>query len=53
MARPLRIEYEGAFYHVLVRGERRDAIFTQDGDKEKFLVKLAETVEKYRLLIHA
>lgn len=53
MARPLRIEYEGAFYHVLARGERRDDIFIQDGDKEKFLVKLAETAEKYRLLIHA
>ncbi len=53
MARPLRIEYEGAFYHVLARGERREDIFTQDGDKEKFLVKLAETAEKFRLLIHA
>jgi putative transposase len=53
MARPLRIEYAGAFYHVLARGERRDDIFTQDGDKDKFLIKLAETAEKFRLLIHA
>jgi putative transposase len=53
MARPLRIEYEGAFYHVIARGERREDIFTSDGDKERFLVKLAETNEKFRLLIHA
>lgn len=53
MARPLRIEYEGAFYHVIARGERREDIFTNDSDKDKFLVKLAETAEKFRLLVHA
>jgi putative transposase len=53
MARPLRIEYAGAFYHVLARGERRDEIFIHDGDKDKFLIKLGETAEKFRLLIHA
>lgn len=53
MSRPLRIEYENAFYHVIVRGERRDAIFTCFADKEKFLIKLGETAEKYRLLVHA
>ncbi|MBU4404817.1 MAG: hypothetical protein L6428_00190 [Candidatus Aminicenantes bacterium] len=37
MSRPLRIEYENAFYHVIARGERRDAIFTCPADKEKFL----------------
>jgi hypothetical protein len=30
----LRIEYENAFYHVIARGERRDSIFTCDGDKD-------------------
>lgn len=53
MSRPLRIEYENAFYHVIARGERRDAIFNCPADKDKFLVKLGETVEKYRLLVHA
>ncbi|MEI6614468.1 MAG: transposase [Chrysiogenales bacterium] len=53
MSRPLRIEYENAFYHVIARGERRDAIFNYPSDKEKFLVKLGETAEKYRLLVHA
>jgi len=53
MSRPLRIEYENAFYHVIARGERRDAIFTCPADKEKFLTKIAETTEKYQLLVHA
>lgn len=53
MARPLRIEYENAFYHVIARGERRDCIFTCPADKSKFLIKLGETAEKYGLLIHA
>jgi len=53
MARQLRIEYEHAFYHVISRGERRDNIFTCREDKEKFLKKLAETVEKYKLYLHA
>lgn len=53
MARPLRIEYENAFYHVIARGERRDVIFTCPADKSKFLIKLGETAEKYGLLIHA
>lgn len=53
MSRPLRIEYEGAFYHVICRGERRDDIFRCSTDKEKFLKKLGETVEKYGLFIHA
>ncbi len=53
MSRPLRVEYENAFYHVIARGERRDAIFNCPTDKEKFLIKLGETAEKYRLLVHA
>jgi putative transposase len=53
MSRPLRIEYDNAFYHVIVRGERRDSIFTCDGDKDKFLIKDGETAEKYQLLVHA
>jgi len=53
MARQLRIEYEHAFYHVISRGERRENIFTCPEDKDKFLKKLAETVEKYKLFLHA
>jgi REP element-mobilizing transposase RayT len=53
MSRPLRIEYENAFYHVIARGERRDSIFTCAADKDKFLIKVGDTVEKYQLLVHA
>lgn len=52
MARPLRIEYENAFYHVISRGERRENIFNSDADRDKFLEKLAQTAEKYQLVIH-
>jgi hypothetical protein len=37
MARPLRIEYPGAIYHVLSRGDRREAIFRTEADRELFL----------------
>jgi hypothetical protein len=37
MARPLRIEYEGALYHVLSRGDRREAIFFDEEDRREFL----------------
>lgn len=52
MARPHRIEYRGAFYHVISRGERRDNIFFDDGDRLKFLEKVGETVQKFGLKIH-
>ncbi len=52
MVRALRIEYPGAFYHVISRGERRDNIFYDDGDRLKFLEKLGETVQKFSLKIH-
>lgn len=34
MTRPLRIEYPGAFYHVMNRGQRQDAIVDDDYDRE-------------------
>ena len=37
MARPLRLEYAGAVYHVMARGNKRSAIFREDADREKFL----------------
>jgi putative transposase len=37
MARQLRIEFEGAFYHVTSRGNMRARIFFEDNDREKFL----------------
>ena len=37
MARPLRLEYAGALYHVTSRGDRREAIYENDADREAFL----------------
>ncbi|HYV43133.1 MAG TPA: transposase [Thermoanaerobaculia bacterium] len=36
MARPLRLEYSGAVYHVMARGHERSAVFRDDGHREKF-----------------
>ena len=41
MARHLRLEFEGAIYHVTARGNERSDIFRDDGDKRTFLEKLA------------
>jgi len=49
MARPIRVEYPYAIYHVISRGIRRDNIYREDDDKEKFLEKLKETKEKYNI----
>jgi len=53
MARPLRIEYPGAYYHVLARGHRKDLIFYSVRDRHEFLHRLHETAEKYNIRIHA
>jgi len=53
MARPLRIIYEGAFYHVTARGNERRRIFLSHRDYEKFLSYLAEAVHKYGVILHA
>jgi REP element-mobilizing transposase RayT len=43
MPRPPRIEYEGALYHVMCRGDRQEAIFKDDKDRRMFLETLGET----------
>jgi putative transposase len=53
MARALRIEYEGAVYHVTVRGNERRKIFFNKRDYEKFKEYLGEAKEKYRFVLHA
>jgi len=52
MARPLRIEYPGAFYHIIQRGIERKKIFAQDIDKEKFLSYLGLAHLAYNAIIH-
>jgi len=53
MARPLRIEFAGALYHITSRGDRREAIYEDDEDREMFLGVLAETVERFNWVCHA
>lgn len=53
MARPLRIEYHGALYHVTSRGDGRDDIYLDDEDKEVFLEVLAEVCERFNWVLHA
>ncbi len=47
MARKLRLQYEGAIYHVTVRGNGRRAIFKDFRDRERLLERLAESCETY------
>jgi len=53
MARPLRIDREDTFYHVLNRGNERRAIFRDDGDREGFLTRLGRCAERFGLEIYA
>jgi REP element-mobilizing transposase RayT len=53
MPRQLRIEYAGAIYHVLSRGDRKRAIFLDDVDRQDFLKTLAETCQKTGFEVHA
>lgn len=47
MARPLRIEFPGAIYHVTSRGDRREPIFDDDEDREVFLVIAGNALERF------
>lgn len=53
MARQPRIQYEGAYYHVMSRGDRREAIFEDDEDRRMFLRTLTEACEKSGWKIYA
>jgi len=53
MARPLRIQFAGALYHVVSRGNRKAAIFADDRDYAAFLGILGDVVQRYRWLCHA
>ena len=52
MARPLRIEYSGAFYHITSRGNERRDVFKSQRDREKFLSYLESATERYGAAIH-
>ena len=53
MSRPWRIEYEGAFYHLLSRGNERSDIFLNDKDRISFLDTVGEMSERYEIDIFA
>jgi Transposase and inactivated derivatives len=52
MARALRIEYPGAFYHVMHRGNAGADIFENERDREKVLEYFGKSVERYGIKIH-
>lgn len=53
MARPIRIEFSGALYHVTARGDRREAIYEDDADRECFLDVLGRVAEDFNWICHA
>ncbi len=53
MARPLRIEYSGAFYHITSRGNAKQLIFLTDQDRKKFLKILKLVIERTDWICHS
>lgn len=53
MARPLRLEYPGAIYHITSRGNAGNKIFRNDKDREHFLATLSFVIERFHWLCHA
>ncbi len=53
MARPLRIQFPGAFYHVTCRGNERRAIFLDDEDRGRFKKILINSLQIYHVVLHA
>ena len=52
MPRKLRVEYEGAIYHVMNRRDRREAIFLEDEDRPLFLETQGQACEKTAWQVH-
>lgn len=53
MARPLRLEFSGAIYHVTSRGDRREAIYEDDGDRSRWLGTLGKVCDRFNWRVHA
>ena len=53
MARKLRVQYPGAIYHVMNRGDRREAIFVDEVDRDLLIATLGQAWEKTAWQIHA
>ena len=52
MTRPLRVEYPGAFYHVINRGNAGEDIFINKRDREKFLEYFEKAIDRFDIKIH-
>jgi len=53
MARPIRIEYSGALYHVISRGDAHQNLYLDNQDRQKFLDWVKDAVEIHHLICHA
>lgn len=53
MARPLRLEYPGALYHITARGNARQDIYLDDSDRAGFLELLGSIIQRFHWLCHA
>lgn len=53
MSRPLRIEFEGAVYHVTSRGDRREPIFADDTDRQRLLAIVGQAMERFEARVYA
>ena len=52
MARPLRVDVPGGWYHVTARGNERKAVFRDDEDRRRFLERLEEFAERFEVVVH-
>jgi len=53
MPRKPRVEYEGASYHVMSRGDHGEAIYNEEGDRQRFLTTLDEACGRTGWEVHA
>ncbi|RLA43226.1 MAG: addiction module toxin RelE [Gammaproteobacteria bacterium] len=53
MARPLRIEFSGALYHVTSRGDGREDIYLDEEDRELFMLVLGEVCDLFNWSVHS
>lgn len=52
MARPLRLEFAGGLYHITSRGDRREAIYSNDDERQLWLDVLGQVCERFNWVIH-
>jgi len=53
MSRPLRIEWEGGFYHITARGNEKRPIFLMEQDFLRFVGRFERIYERYGVVIHS